>query len=68
MAKRAADWVIVSGNTGNTASKPVAQHLYLPNHSQKHIAVCGFLSLLVSDSLYRRANARNVGLRIFYGG
>ena len=27
------------------ASKPVARHFNLPNHSQKHMAACAFLSI-----------------------
>ena len=35
------------------ASKPVARHFNLPNHSQKHMAVCGF-SLHLDNSESRK--------------
>ena len=37
----------------NEASKPVVRHLNRPNHSKKHMAVCG-LSLHLSSSESRK--------------
>ena len=34
---------------GKDASKPVAKHLSLPNHSKQHMAVCGLFSHLGSS-------------------
>ena len=68
-AKRAADWVThfrehlrdVEINVKD-ASKPVARHFNLPNHSQNHMAVCG-LSLHLGSTESRK-NEKNLSSKL----
>ena len=46
------------------ASKPVARHFILHNHSKQHIAVCG-LSLHLSSSESRKHENKNL-FKIFF--